>query len=211
MPVIVQKSISNNISLSIWSIEESLDFFLSNLRLTKNCEQRLDKLKSDEMKKQFLAVRKLIQLNGISLDSLSYSSEGIPFLNNEKNISISHTKGFSAIAISPKPVGIDIQDFRDKILSISKKFINSNERDLIDPSSIKELTLVWCIKEATYKVHRKPGLDFKDEIKIQSISNNLSHSTVEVEKLDKKYFFESFNITESDYICSIVQSNEWYN
>ena len=62
MPVIVQKSISNNISLSIWSIEESLDFFLSNLRLTKNCEQRLDKLKSDEMKKQFLAVRKLIQL-----------------------------------------------------------------------------------------------------------------------------------------------------
>jgi len=208
MPVIVQKSISNNISLSIWSIEESLDFFLSNLRLTKNCEQRLDKLKSDEMKKQFLAVRKLIQLNGISFDSLLYSSQGIPFLNNETNISISHTKGFSAIAISPKPVGIDIQDFRDKILSISKKFINSNERDLIDASSIKELTLVWCIKEATYKVHRKPGLDFKDEIKIQSISNNLSHSTVEVEKLDKKYFFESFNITESDYICSIVQSNE---
>ena len=208
MPVIVQKSISNNISLSIWSIEESLDFFLSNLRLTKNCEQRLDKLKSDEMKKQFLAVRKLIQLNGISLDSLRYSSEGIPFLNNEKNISISHTKGFSAIAISPKPVGIDIQDFRDKILSISKKFINSNERDLIDPSSIKELTLVWCIKEATYKVHRKPGLDFKDEIKIQSISDNLTHSIIKVEKLDKKHFFESFNITESDYICSIVQSNE---
>ena len=208
MPVIVQKSISNNISLSIWSIEESLDFFLSNLRLTKNCEQRLDKLKSDEMKKQFLAVRKLIQLNGISLDSLSYSSEGIPFLNNETNISISHTKGFSAIAISPKPVGIDIQDFRDKILSISKKFINSNERDLIDPSSIKELTLVWCIKEATYKVHRKPGLDFKDEIKIQSISDNLTHSIIKVEKLDKKHFFESFNITESDYICSIVQSNE---
>ena len=208
MPVIVQKSISNNISLSIWSIEESLDFFLSNLRLTKNCEQRLDKLKSDEMKKQFLAVRKLIQLNGISLDSLRYSSEGIPFLNNEKNISISHTKGFSAIAISPKPVGIDIQDFRDKILSISKKFINSKERDLIDPSSIKELTLVWCIKEATYKVHRKPGLDFKDEIKIQSISDNLTHSIIKVEKLDKKHFFESFNITESDYICSIVQSNE---
>ena len=208
MPVIVQKSISNNISLSIWSIEESLDFFLSNLRLTKNCEQRLDKLKSDEMKKQFLAVRKLIQLNGISLDSLRYSSEGIPFLNNEKNISISHTKGFSAIAISPKPVGIDIQDFRDKILSISKKFINSNERDLIDPSSIKELTLVWCIKEATYKVHRKSGLDFKDEIKIKSISDNLTHSIIKVEKLDKKHFYESFNITESDYICSIVQSNE---
>ena len=208
MPVIVQKSISNNISLSIWSIEESLDFFLSNLRLTKNCEQRLDKLKSDEMKKQFLAVRKLIQLNGISLDSLRYSSEGIPFLNNEKNISISHTKGFSAIAISPKPVGIDIQDFRDKILNISTKFINSEEIDLIDPSSIKELTLVWCIKEATYKVHRKPGLDFKDEIKIQSISENLTHSIIKVEKLDKKHFYESFNITESDYICSIVQSNE---
>ena len=208
MPVIVQKSISSNISLSIWSIEESLDFFLSNLSLTKNCKQRLNKLRTDEMKKQFLAVRKLIQLNGISLDSLHYSPEGIPFLKNEKNISISHTKGFSSIAISLKPVGIDIQDFRDKILNISKKFINSEERDLVDPCSIKELTLVWCIKEATYKVHRRPGLDFKDEIKIQSISDNLSHSIIKVEKLDKKHFFESFNITESDYICSIVESNE---
>ena len=208
MPVIVQKSISSNISLSIWSIEESLDFFLSNLSLTKNCKQRLDKLRTDEMKKQFLAVRKLIQLNGISLDSLHYSPEGIPFLKNEKNISISHTKGFSSIAISPKPVGIDIQDFRDKILNISKKFINSEERDLIDPSSIKELTLVWSIKEATYKAHRKPGLDFKDEIKIQSISDNLSHSIIKVEKLNKKHFFVSFNIIESDYICSIVESNE---
>ena len=79
---------------------------------------------------------------------------------------------------------------------------------MIDPSSIKELTLVWCIKEATYKVCRKPGLDFKDEIKIQSISDNLSHSIIKVEKLNKKHFFESFNITESDYICSIVESNE---
>ena len=79
---------------------------------------------------------------------------------------------------------------------------------MIDPSSIKELTLVWCIKEATYKVYRKPGLDFKGEIKIQSISDNLTHSIIKVEKLDKKHFFESFNITDSDYICSIVQSNE---
>ena len=208
MPVIVQKSISNNTYLSIWCIEEPLHFFLSNLSLTKNCEQRLSKLKSDEMKKQFLAVRKLIHLHGVSLDSLHYSPQGIPFLRNEKNISISHTRGFSSIAISQKPVGIDIQDFRDKILNISKKFINSRERDLIDPNSIKELTLVWCIKEATYKVLRKPDLDFKNEIEIQSISNNLSHSIIEVEKLGKKYFFESFNITESDYICSIVQSNE---
>ena len=160
------------------------------------------------MKKQFLAVRKLIQLNRISLDSLRYSPEGIPFLKNETNISISHSKGYSSIAISPKPVGIDIQDFRDKILNISKKFINSKERDLIDTSSIKELTLVWCIKEATYKVHGKPGLDFKGEIKIQSISDNLTYSIIKVEKLDKKHFYESFNITESDYICSIVQSNE---
>ena len=86
MPLIVQKSISNNISLSIWSIVESFDFFLSNLRLTKNCKQRLDKLRTDEMKKQFLAVRKLIQLNGISLDILHYSPEGIPLLKNEKNL-----------------------------------------------------------------------------------------------------------------------------
>lgn len=208
MPVIVQKSVSNDISFSIWRIEESLDFFYLNLYLTKSCKERLDKLKSNEMKKQFLSVRKLIELNGISLDKLYYNNDGIPFLLNGKNISISHTKGFSSIAISSKPVGVDIQCFRDKILNISKKFINTEESNLIDYNSIKELTLVWSIKEATYKVFRKPGLDFKDEIKIQSISKNLSNSKIEVEKFEKKYFFNSFNIIESDYICSIVQSNE---
>ena len=96
----------------------------------------------------------------------------------------------------------------NKILNISKKFINTKESNLIDSNSIKELTLAWCIKEAIYKLFRSPGLDFKDEIKIQSISNNLSHSFTSVEKLDKKYFFKSFNIIDSDYICSIVQSNE---
>ena len=165
-------------------------------------------MKSDEMKKQFLAVRKLIELNGISLDKLKYTAEGIPYLKNQKNISISHTNSFSAIAISFKPVGIDIEGYRNKILNISKKFINTKESDLIDPNSIKDLTLAWCIKEAIYKLFRSPGLDFKDEIKIQSISNNLSHSLTEVEKLEKKHFFESFNIIDSDYICSIVQSNE---
>ena len=207
MPVIVQKSLSNNISLSIWKIEESLDFF-SNLHLSKNCRIRLNKMKSDEMKKQFLAVRKLIEFNGISLDKLKYNAEGIPYLKNEKNISISHTNSFSAIAISSKPIGIDIEGYRNKILNISKKFINTKESNLIDSNSIKELTLAWCIKEAIYKLFRSPGLDFKDEIKIQSISNNLSHSFTSVEKLDKKYFFKSFNIIDSDYICSIVQSNE---
>lgn len=208
MPILIQKSIFENVSFSIWKIDESEDFFYSNINLTENCKKRLNSMNSSQKRKQFLAVRKLIKLYDIDLNDLEYNPNGAPELKNGKKISISHTNGFSAIAISKKPAGIDIQDYRKKILSVSHKFLNESEKKIINSKSIKELTLIWSIKESIYKTYQKSDLSFKRDIEIKSFEDDFKYSSVILNKSNKKTFFKSKNIIQSDYICSIVTENE---
>ena len=205
MPLQVSKSFFKNINLSIWSIEESEDFFISQINLTENCKKRLELIKSPQKRKQFLSVRSLIKLNDIQLKDLYYNEFGAPQLKSNKYISISHTNNYSAIAISNNPVGVDIEHFKDKIKKIKHKFISNAETKLIDINSVRDLTVVWSIKESIYKLYKKQGLSFKNNIKIKSISDDFKNCSVLVEDLDKKSFFNSENIIHSDYICSIVK------
>ena len=208
MPLQVSKSFFKNINLSIWSIEESEDFFISQINLTENCKKRLELIKSPQKRKQFLSVRSLIKLNDIQLKDLYYNEFGAPQLKSNKYISISHTNNYSAIAISNNPVGVDIEHFKDKIKKIKHKFISNAETKLIDINSVRDLTVVWSIKESIYKLYKKQGLSFKNNIKIKSISDDFKNCSVLVEDLDKKSFFNSENIIHSDYICSIVKQDE---
>tara|TARA_Y100000816_G_C26048484_1_gene549553 strand:+ start:38 stop:664 length:627 start_codon:yes stop_codon:yes gene_type:complete len=208
MPLQVSKSFFKNINLSIWSIEESEDFFISQINLTENCKKRIELIKSPQKRKQFLSVRSLIKLNDIQLKDLYYNEFGAPQLKSNKYISISHTNNYSAIAISNNPVGVDIEHFKDKIKKIKHKFISNAETKLIDINSVRDLTVVWSIKESIYKLYKKQGLSFKNNIKIKSISDDFKNCSVLVEDLEKNSFFNSENIIHSDYICSIVKQDE---
>ena len=143
MPLQVSKSFFKNINLSIWNIDESEDFFLSQINLTENCKKRLELIKSPLKRKQVLSVRSLIKLNHVQLNDLYYDEFGAPHLKSNKYISISHTNNFSAIAISNNPVGVDIEHYREKIKKIKHKFINHAETKLIDINSVRDLTVVW--------------------------------------------------------------------
>ena len=208
MPLQVNKLFFNNINVSIWRIDETEDFLISDLDLSINCKKRLKSIKSPSRRKQFLSVRTLIKYNDIDLNDLFYDSNGAPFLKNNLNISISHTNNYSAIALSKNPVGIDIQDYREKILSIRDKFINEFEIELIDTHSVNDLTILWSIKESIYKIYKKQGLNFKKNIIVQKITKDFKDSLSLVNDMDKKTFFKSKNIIHSNYICSIVKVND---
>ena len=111
MPLQVSKSFFKNINLSIWNIDESEDFFLSQINLTENCKKRLELIKSPQKRNQFLSVRSLIKLNDVQLNDLYYDEFGAPYLKSNKYISISHTNNFSAIAISNNPTSHDKRGF----------------------------------------------------------------------------------------------------
>ena len=208
MPLQVNKLFFNNINVSIWRIDETEDFLISNLDLSINCKKRLKSIQSPSQRKQFLSVRNLMKYNDIDLNDLFYDSNGAPFLKNNLNISISHTNNYSAIALSKNPVGIDIQDYREKILSVRDKFVNEFEIELIDTHSVNDLTILWSIKESIYKIYKKQGLNFKKNIIVQKITKDFKDSLSLVNDMDKKTFFKSKNIIHSNYICSIVKVND---
>lgn len=109
-------------------------------------------------------------------DQIQINPAGKPFLSVEMpQFSISHTRGFAAGIISDEtPVGIDIEWISPRVLKIEKKFLNPHEFALLASLSAQDrivfASLFWSIKETVYKCYGDGGVDFAEQIKIQSFS-----------------------------------------
>ena len=125
-------------------------------------------MKSDLHRRGFMSVRHLLAASGYTDFDLFYDEEGKPHLKDGKYISITHSFIFSAIIVSKKKVGIDIEKQRDKILLIAPKFTPIEEyRTLANEDAvIRKLTIVWGAKEAVYKLYARPKVSFLQHINI---------------------------------------------
>ncbi len=142
----------NEYAVAIWKDSESLDELIK-LTPQASCKH----INSIKRKKEYLSVRLLLQTI-LPNSQISYNKYGGPELNN-KNISISHSKGLSAIIISDKKVGIDIEKISHQTLRLSTKFIINGRHE---PLTKEKTTLIWCCKEAIYKLYVTGKIDFKD-------------------------------------------------
>ena len=165
-----------NQSLGIWEISESVNELKA---LTKGI--KLDQIKSQKRKLEILAVRALLKemCGNVKLD---YNKYGAPTLDNNKKISISHSKQLVAIIISELKSGIDVEIISKRVLKVKNKFISTH--DNINDSQ-KDLTIAWSTKECLFKWHQKGNLNFKNDISIKSID----HSTKTIEVSFNKILF----------------------
>lgn len=175
MPLYKTITVNDTTTVYIWKIEESLDTLESSLnevkgrqKLTQNSLDRLDNMKSEIHKRGFMSVRHLLSQAGYSDHDLFYNDAGKPHLTDGKHISITHSYIFSAIIISNKPVGIDIEKQRDKILRIARKFTPLEEYLTLNTSEarVRKLTIVWGAKESIYKLYAQGGLSFRKHIDV---------------------------------------------
>ncbi|WP_456464213.1 4'-phosphopantetheinyl transferase family protein [Lutibacter sp.] len=190
MPLFKTIKPTNNSSIFIWKIEESFDELLKNTALTDNSKERLFSMKSELHQRGFLSVRHLLKEAGYSDFDLFYNGNGKPHLTDNKYISITHSFTFSAIIISDREVGIDIEKNREKIKIIQHKFVNF-ERGFIHKNDdyIEQLTVIWGAKESLYKIYPYGGLTFKNDIDINpfQISDKKTTGYIKVKDWDKKY------------------------
>ena len=163
--------LSNNTKLYLWKITEELTELLNDVRLKDSSILRLASMKSESHKKGFLSVRKLLEHIDYSDFDLYYDEFGKPNIKpqgcfiNEKHISISHSNDFSAIAISEKNIGIDIEILKDKIVTIAPKFMDITTLEkLSSEDKIKKATVVWGIKESIFKIKNEKGISFPNHI-----------------------------------------------
>ena len=168
MPFLKEFIINEKTKIKLWKV------ILGELNPKKlnNEEIKLFKLKkSNLLKEQFLAIRKILALENSDY-VITYDLDGKPILNSEFNISISHSHEIAALVISNNlKFGMDVQFKESKILNIQNKFLNEFEKLNIghDPS-IDILTMIWTSKESIYKAIGLKGISFSKNIQIEKFT-----------------------------------------
>ena len=209
MPLYKSIALNSQTIVKIWNISEPKDFFYDHIVLKPESLERVNGMKSELHQRGFLSVRMLLVEFGYTDEDLVYDSFGKPHLKDGKYISITHSYTFSAVVISSKAVGVDIEKQREKIIKIAPKFIGYEAVYLKGDSSnlIQKLTWIWCIKESLYKLFATPGMVFKTHFLVlpfDSESNNTTAWIVQdVQKLKYNAIFMEFE----GFGCAIVVSN----
>lgn len=199
MPLFKTYKFDNNTQLLVWKISEDFDWLFQNSPLRDVSLARVDRMKSESHQKGFLSVRQLLAVAGYSDFDLYYDDNGKPQLQDGKHISITHSYDFSAIIISDKNVGIDMEKQRDKIVKIADKFCDF-EFSYLDRNSVnyvRVLTVIWGAKEAKYKMCDSRSISFKDDMKVFPFHINEAKGEASIFQNDfEKHFafhFEEFD------------------
>jgi phosphopantetheine--protein transferase-like protein len=175
MPLFYQHNINEATKLGVWKIDEPESFFLEKVPLRNNVSNPYKRL-------QHLAGRYLLPelFNDFPLEEIAIADTRKPFLENEQyHFSISHCGNYAAAIVSSiNRVGVDIELVTPRIKNIAAKFLNDDERKYLNNFEetskvyLELITVCWSTKEAIFKWYGKGGLDFKENIKIISITNN---------------------------------------
>ena len=193
MPFLKEFIINEKSKIKLWKV---MIGELNQMELN-NDERKLLKLKkSNILREQFLATRKVLSLENSDY-KITYDINGKPLLNSIYNISISHSHEIAAIAISDNSnIGLDVQFKESKIFNIQNKFLNKSEKSNIgDNPTVDILTMVWTSKESIYKAIGLKGISFSENIKIDKVIENdktgigyYINGTKKV-KFDLKFFY----------------------
>jgi 4'-phosphopantetheinyl transferase len=171
MPLIRKEKISEFSSWALWHITEELDELIQLLEPADEDKAALDTLVHEKQKKEWLASRVLIKQlaawYNISYTGIYKDQNGKPWLKDSSaEISISHSYPYAtAIIHLYKPVGIDIEHFKPKLVNISERFLSPEEL-IYTEENINKLCIFWSAKEVLYKIYNRRKLIFKKDLQI---------------------------------------------
>ncbi|MDE5745889.1 MAG: hypothetical protein K2H84_09610 [Paramuribaculum sp.] len=87
---------------------------------------------------------------------LCHENSGAPFVEgSDKHISISHGGGYAVMAVSDKPIGVDIEAPREQLERIRHKFMRVED-------SAASLLHAWTAKEAAFKASGNSSVTVHD-------------------------------------------------
>jgi phosphopantetheinyl transferase len=176
MPIFFQQDIDGDTKLAVWKIEEEEPFF--NVPLQREITHPHKRL-------QHLAGRYLLRylFPAFPLELIKVADTRKPYLEDEAfHFSISHCSDFAAAIVSRnKRVGVDIEVPTAKVDRIKNKFLHADELAFVDGHGqvndhrgvnggdgqpVKQLTLLWSVKEAVFKWWSYGSVDFSEMIRI---------------------------------------------
>ena len=133
MPLSATIQKGNN-TLALWTITEPVSFFENNVNLSPDELQIYRCFKNESRKREWLAVRCLLQETLKMKPQIEYSETGKPFLKNHPSkLSISHSRKMAGILIKQQIRNWHRRNYptNDKAAS---RFLSESERMLIEKS-----------------------------------------------------------------------------
>jgi phosphopantetheinyl transferase len=186
--------LSDQISSVLIEEKKSFEAYLNESLFIDEREQ-LDLLLHENRKVEFLGVRRL--RNESKLPSpIFYTETRKPYLDQKLNafISISHSKKFCAFGFSSHEIGIDIEEMSPRIERIATRFVSSVEMSLISEDKILDLTKLWTMKEAMFKLNNRTGIEFKSELIIEGKTDEIYFGKMLGEKGWERVKLECFQL-----------------
>ena len=168
-----------NFSVLIWQIEESEEELKKGIVLHPSDSLKLSQLNYPDKRKEFLALRQCLRVYFGFNPEVFYQKEGKPYLNNNNNISFTHTRNYAAIIVSKKlNVGIDLESYREGIRRVAPKFmLDDGIQSLSKENEVEHLTQYWGAKEVVVKIEGNRRLDFKKDIIVPPFTYHDHHET----------------------------------
>lgn len=200
MGLILREHFNEDVELGLWEITEDYDTLRSQLILDEKDLATVESFKNHQRKLEWLSVRTLLKSMLGKDGKIVYGPERKPYLhNNSFNISISHSKNFTAILLSKKKrVGLDLEFMASKILRIADKFLRPEELEHIEKDQeLYHLYLHWCAKEALYKINDKVDINFVSNLSIEPFKpkdKGIISGTVDNSYMNEKFVLNYFTL-----------------
>ncbi|MFV0267581.1 MAG: 4'-phosphopantetheinyl transferase family protein [Draconibacterium sp.] len=157
--------------IGIWKLTETPEQLLRLRSLSENEETQYQCIKAESRKKEFLATRILLSVLEKETTEIHYTPSGKPFLPGEEHkISISHSADYAVVFLSPKKIGVDIENCDRKIDRVAHRFLSEKEKALIGKLDNQQCAKVflWAAKEAIFKCSLAEGIQFNEQILIDT-------------------------------------------
>lgn len=210
MPLHSDRLIEDHARLVIWEIDESVDWFLSQLHLDDVEMEKYSGFRTDQRRVHWLAYRhvlKNIMMKGDHI-RIRYDKHSKPFIDlSDDQISVSHSGKYACVIISKRyRVGIDIEQVHKRLHKVADKFVSEEETgDHVTSLETVKLCLYWCTKEALYKLYGVRNLDFRKHIRVQALPLDLhGEFMASIQKGAQKQHYYPFADIIDDYCMVYV-------
>lgn len=212
----------DGIRVVVWHVTEEYEELLSMLPDADSVQNEAEQQFSSEFRRvEWTAVRVLLYTVLDRQVHINYNDQGAPLLPDYEglHISISHTKGFVAIALSESDVvGVDVEqierldttnqfDDKEKMPRVEKvrsRFMGNDEY----AETIVGMLLHWSAKETVFKVLGREGVDFHDDLKVQPFDETQYEGDLQLDDLKEDDTYTIYYKVFDDFVLTYTQRKQ---
>jgi len=158
--------------VGIWEQTEPLEELEERCPLTDSDKLLYKQFTVEKRKREWLSSRLMLRELTGQTQQVIYDEFRNPTLeNSDLNVSITHCRNYVAVFLDRTPfIGCDIEEYRSRIVNISKKFMSPAELEFVPENNpVPKLTAWWCFKEVLYKYYSRKQVDFKQCLFIRDL------------------------------------------